>query len=77
MKEKIGTAIFTIGTIAYTAFITVVTWLAFKEFLVSRLGHLPFGPDWLWNVIFFFFNALIIGLLSEILNFSTTHYYYD
>lgn len=77
MKEKIGTAIFTIGTIAYTAFIIVVSWIAFKEFLVSRLGHLPFGPDWLWNVIFFFFNALVIGLLAEILNFSTTHYYYD
>jgi len=77
MKEKIGTVIFTIGTIAYSAFIIVVSWIAFKEFLVNRLGHLPFGPDWLWNVIFFFFNALVIGLLAEILNFSTTHYYYD
>lgn len=77
MKEKIGTAIFTIGTIAYSIFLIVVTWMAFKDFLVKHLGHLPFGPDWLWNIIFFFFNALVIGLLTGILNYSTTKYYYD
>ena len=77
MKEKIGTAIFTIGTIAYSIFIIVVSWMAFKEFLANHLGHLPFGPDWLWNIIFLLFNALIVGLLTEILNYSTTNYYYD